>query len=122
MITADAIEDALNQADMREVERAFRALVAFPQGEGIGGDVTAEQLDGLLGRVVRALQLDQSPVPAAVREAIEKRLAMLDMVRDRLSLPVPLHPRVSYGDAALLVQRYHDRWRAVFVAHLGGEN
>ena len=110
MIHADAIEDALDQADTREVEQAFRALVTFPHGEEIGGPVTAEQLDDLFGRVTAELRLDQTQAPAD----------MLEVIRERVGLPVPLHPRVSYGDAALLVQRYRDKWRAVFVTQLSG--
>ena len=109
MIHTDAIEDTLDQAVTREVERAFRALVAFPHVEGIGGAVTAERLDDLLGRVAEALRPSQTPAPADV----------LDKIRERLGLPVPLHPRVSYGEAALLVQRYRERWRAAFVTYLG---
>ena len=108
MIPADAIEDALDQADTREIERAFRALVGFPHTEEIGGFDTVERLVDLLGHVVKALRLDQSPVPIATREAIENRLSL------------PVNPRASYADAAVLVSAFREEWRALFVAHLSG--
>ncbi len=111
MIPADAIEDALDQADTREIERAFRALVTFPHGEEIGGPFTAERLDDLLGRAAAALRADQTDAPAA----------MLEAVQEQLGLPVPLHPLMSYAEVAMVVHRYRDKWRAAFLAHLSGE-
>ena len=108
MIHADAIEDALDQADTREVERAFRALVAYPHGEEIGGTVTAERLDELLGQVARLLCSDQSVAPIATREAVQERLS------------VPVDPRASYADLALLVLASRAEWRAAFLVHLSG--
>ena len=110
MIFADAIEDALDRPDVGEIERAFRVLVIFPNGEEVGGALTTKRLDDVLGRVAAALLPDQAIAPAA----------MLEVVRERLGSPVPLHPQGTYADAALLVQRYRDKWRAVFVAHLSG--
>ena len=48
-------------------------------------------------------------------------VAVREVVRERLGLPVPLYPRVSYADIALLVLRYRKLWRAKFLAHLSGE-
>ncbi len=41
MIPAAAITDALDQANMREIERAFRALVDFAHYKEVGGIITA---------------------------------------------------------------------------------
>ncbi len=45
MIPADAITDSLDQADTREIERAFRALVGLTHYEEVGGTVTAATLE-----------------------------------------------------------------------------
>ncbi len=108
MIPIDAIEDALDQADVREVERAFGALVDLPHGEKIGGSFSADRLDGLLGRVAKVMQFDQSPAPDVMRDAIRKQLFL------------SLQKGASYANAAAIVARHRDVWRAAFLAHLSG--
>lgn len=105
MLHATAIEDALAASDLSTLERAFRALVAFPDAEPIEGVKTVETLCALLARVIRALQHDSTAMAPGL-EAIIAAAA---------GYAIDAPATYAAGAAAAAAHQYH--WRGVYLQH-----
>lgn len=106
MIYKEDLLDDLHLGDLRRVENAFRALVAFPHEKRLDFGDSIADLMALLDAVCDGLRDDRSTMPRLTRDLIENTTGDWIKING------------TYAAGAAAVKEYREIYRRGYLAHL----
>ena len=101
------IEDAVSQADLHGLRRAFALLVDYPHKGHVEAARVAPALTDLFDRVTLALELDHTEMPEQLCRSIARITS------------IEIEPAATYAHGAIVVSEFRACWHSLFVDHAG---
>ena len=99
------IEDAVSQADLHGLRRAFALLVDYPHRGHVEAARVAPALANLFDRVTLALELDYTEMPEQLCQSIARVTS------------VEMEPAATFAHGAIIASEFRARWHGLFLDH-----